>query len=331
MAGIDFGSGFILIDLTWAAFKSIVTSKLLFTQYTTITTPVGFYSIFALDGRIVYRTTIYTGSVPSNATDEDGNSLSQGTNDSNLSDFETNYQTLANRPVLQSITISALAIGYTTTTSVAFNPLRASTYTEQSSNAQRSVSSSSASDASAGVGARTIRITYYTSAMVGPLTEDITLNGTTAVNTVSTTICYIESIIVLTVGSQLGNVGTITLFAATAGGGGAVGSILPGDNQTEWCHHYIPVNKTANIITFAGSIKGTFNGTLHLRRATPTVANTPEITIAPPILLTPGEHHPAQFFDAPITVAGPARVLLYVRPNNVASIDWQGAISYYEV
>ncbi len=224
-----------------------------------------------------------------------------------------------------------ITIGYTTTLSTSFSAIRATTYNEQSSNAQRSVSSSSASDASAGVGARTIRITYYDSTLAGPFTEDVTLNGTSAVNTASSTICYVESIVVLTVGSQLGNVGTITLFASTAGGGGAVGSIAAGDNQTQWCHHYVLVNTTLYVTTFSGSSKGSYGGTVHLRKGTPTVANTPEYTIAPPLIVDPGIPERSQFFATPIVVAGPARVVLYARPFNAASIDWYADISYYEV
>ena len=121
----------------------------------------------------------------------------------------------------------------------------ASAYTEQSSNAQRSLVSSDATDASASTGARTVRITYYDASMVGPFTETVTMNGTTPVNTVATDICFIEKLEVVTAGSNGGNAGTISLMSATAGGGVTVGTIVVGDNETNWCHHYVPSGKTA--------------------------------------------------------------------------------------
>lgn len=154
--------------------------------------------------------------------------------------------------------VTTNVIGYTSTTDNAFTAIRATTYVEQSANAQRSVVSSDANDdgSPGGTGARTIRITYYDQAMAGPFTEDLTLNGTTPVDTVSSTICFIEKMEVLTVGSQLGNVGTIAMKSTTGGGGSNIGSIAPGDNQTQWCHHYVPAGKLAKILDVVGAIKG---------------------------------------------------------------------------
>lgn len=220
--------------------------------------------------------------------------------------------------------------GYTTTTSTSFTPILATTYVEQSSNAQRSLVSTSTDDTSAGTGARTVRITYYADDLTGPFTEDITLNGTTAVNTVATNICFIDSLEVITVGSQLGNVGTISLKAATDGGGVTVGSIAASDNQTNWCHHYIADGKAAKIAEVITSIQGIYGGGVFLRRSTPTVANTPEKTIAPDICVAPGisEHIP---FIIPIEVVGPARVILYAKGNSSEDTNWLSGFSFYEV
>ncbi len=219
--------------------------------------------------------------------------------------------------------------GYASTTGTGFVPIRGTVYTEQTTDAQRSVVSTSASDAAAGVGARTLRITYYDQTLLGPFTEDVVLNGVTPVNTTNVNICFIESLVVLTVGSQLGNVGTISLKAAAAGGGATVGSVAPGDNQTQWAHHYVGLSRASQFRSLNGSIKGIANGEVHMRVATPTIANTPENNIAPVLRLAPGVQDGLQF-EAPIVVFGPARVLLYAKSQIAVDQDWQASFTLYE-
>lgn len=208
-------------------------------------------------------------------------------------------------------------------------PILSTTYNEQSSNAQRSISSSSTSDTSAGTGARTVEITYYTATFTGPFTEIITLNGTSAVNTTNTNICYIESMVVKTVGSGGVNVGTITLFASTGGGGGAVASIgsntltgSTGDTRTLYAHHYIPSGKTCFITGFVVSASGTTS--FFLRSRDLATANAAEKIISDIIpVSSPFERS----YGSPIEVVGPARIIAYAIPasNNTtisASIDF---------
>jgi hypothetical protein len=222
-----------------------------------------------------------------------------------------------------------IATGYTTTVGTAFTPIMATTYVEQSSNAQRSIVSTSPVDSATGAGARSIRLTYYDQTMAGPFTEDVTLNGTTPVNTVNVNICFIESIVVLTVGAQLGNVGTIALKAAASGGGATIGSIAPGDNQTQWAHHYVAQGRAAYISGLYGAIKGIASGELHMRTSTPTIANTPEQTIAPVIPLPPND--PVQIpFTATIVVFGPRRILLYAKSALNVNQNWQAAFNFTE-
>jgi len=84
---INIGSNFIQIDGTWSEFKFVVAYKTLAMQYVDDSV---IYTIFAIDGSIVYITVIYKGTVPV----ESG--ISQGTNDANKADFEDNYKSIAN-------------------------------------------------------------------------------------------------------------------------------------------------------------------------------------------------------------------------------------------
>jgi hypothetical protein len=142
--------------------------------------------------------------------------------------------------IQQTSTNAGLRWGTIALTTNTASKIESTTYTEQTTAVQRSFTSSSTADAAAGTGARTIEFTYYDASGNGPYTEIDTLNGTTAVNTVATNVCYVESIVVQTVGSGGTNAGTVTLFTTTGGGGTAIGTIAIGVSTTEWAHHYTP-------------------------------------------------------------------------------------------
>jgi hypothetical protein len=231
-------------------------------------------------------------------------------------------------PVSISYAEMTVVDGYTSTASTAFVAVMATTYTQQTSNAQRSLVSSSTNDASAGTGARKVRVTYFDEDLAGPFVETVTMNGTTPVNTVATNICFIERMDVVEVGSQASNIGTISLKATTAGGGATVGSIAAGDGETNWCHHYVGVGQVAKLAAVFGNIKGVVNGELHLRSSTPTVANTPETTVAPVLLCPPGQQSTISF-EIPLTIDGPRRLTLYARPKTSDALDWLCGFNYY--
>lgn len=163
-----------------------------------------------------------------------------GTIIGNISDWLKVYQ-------FPGVPGAGMAHGKVTLGSGSIGVVRNTTYTEQASNAKRSIVSSSASDTSAGTGARTVKLTYLDSSNNGPFTETLTLNGTTAVNTVATDICYIEKIEVLSYGSFGANIGTISLKAATGGGGATIFSIAVSDIHTFQAHHYVPAGKIGYI------------------------------------------------------------------------------------
>lgn len=217
------------------------------------------------------------------------------------------------------------------------NILNATTYTEQTANFTGSIKSSSANDAAAGTGARTVRITYYTQTGAGPYTEDVTLNGTTAVNLVNTDHCYIEKMEVRTAGSLKWNAGTITLYTGAGGAGTAVGSIgygivyaSGGDNQTLWAHHYVALGKTASVYNLAGGTTGNQTGIVFMRIATPLVANSVDRQPTGAVVVALNSSHVTRPTANPIIVAGFAKVYLLVTSNGT-NTTFFGSFDYSEV
>lgn len=210
-----------------------------------------------------------------------------------------------------------------------FNPVRQTTYVEQTTDAQRSIVSTSANDSSAGTGARTVKITYLDATGAGPFTETITLNGLTAVNTVATNICFIESIMVETVGSNGSNVGTLNLYTGT----GATGTIFAaiglgavatgvGDNQTFYAHHYVPSGKTLRgYIVTAGIIAAAGGGSsvTVIRARNPTNSASPWQVISDFINAAQGNSL-VRPYSVSIEIPGPAVILAYATPANNNSI-----------
>lgn len=216
------------------------------------------------------------------------------------------------------------------TTSV--NAVRATAYSEQGSGAQRSLVSSSANDSSAGTGARTVRITYYAlsgSTVTGPFTETVTLDGTTAVDTAATDICYIEKIEVLTVGSGLVNAGVISLKASIGGGGATVWSVAAGDNRTFGSHHYVPSSRTALVTGFLGGIKGADTTGFVLRARNPADSSSAEIQVSD-LLRVPSSGQSFRTYPTPIQVPGPSVITAYAVPDSTSTRTYYASFDYYE-
>lgn len=193
--------------------------------------------------------------------------------------------------------------------------IRATTYVPQTTAAQRSLLSSSASDATGGTGAITITINYLNSSMV--LKQDtVTLNGLTAVNTNQTDIQFIESIVVATCGTNLANVGTITMMSGTAGGGSAMASIAIADNATFYAHHYVPTGVSCYVLKHTGVGTLAAGRSYMVRTGNPTLTGLPIIQIGDIIAhLTGGsEDHE---YQVPLVVTGPDYIVM--RTNPIAS------------
>jgi hypothetical protein len=115
------------------------------------------------------------------------------------------------------------------------------------------VVSSSASDTSAGTGARTLTIEGLDGSY-NQISETLTLNGTTPVNTANSYF-IVHRILVATVGSGGINAGTIT--TAWTGGGTPTGpSITIGKGQTQFCIYQVPSGYTGYVRTFGGGVQG---------------------------------------------------------------------------
>lgn len=228
---------------------------------------------------------------------------------------------------------SDFTFGDVTLTAIALAVVRRTAYIEQITNAQRSIVSASATDAAGGTGARTVRINYYTATFTGPFSETITLNGTTAVNTVATNICYIESMEVLTVGSGLTNAGIISLRAATAGGGATIGTIAAANLQTFWAHHYIATGKVCNITGISVSHNGTTvgsGGLFILRAQSLNVVDAADIQVSDSVRLYGQASTFARDYTSAIKVPGPARIAVWVTPETASSTVYRAAIDFFE-
>ena len=149
-------------------------------------------------------------------------------------------------------------------------------YTEPVTCELANVTSSSASDAAAGIGARTIHITGINE-LYNIVSETVTLNGVANVSTVNK-YCNIHRAYVLTAGTSETAVGTITI-TSTAAGTPVIASIAIGYNQTQSSVYMVPTgykayinlpnvagqNTTANSLCDIGCFKKEFGGVFRIQ------------------------------------------------------------------
>ncbi len=217
--------------------------------------------------------------------------------------------------------VRGLAGGRVVGVAATLQALLRTTYNQPTVNAQRSISSTAATDTGAGVGAQQVTITYFDATMAGPFTETVTLNGVAAVNTVGVNICFIEKMVVTRVGGSGSNAGTITLFNAVGGGGGTLAvlgfaSLVAGrgDNATLWAHHYVATGKTCNITSWVFGTAQNQGASSALMALNPVVATSPEILIADELSISPSTQSVYRPFEAPVQAVGPSRITQYAIP-----------------
>lgn len=231
---------------------------------------------------------------------------------------------------------SGIARGYRSVNSTAIVPITATTYTEPTTAAARELVSSSTQDDATpgGTGTRRVRITYYDGSMNGPLTEDIDLNGTSAVTTVATNIRFVEKIESLIVGSNGTNVGTITL--RNTGGGATIGTIAASDGCTFWAHHYVADGYACFVQrAFTGIIDngllGSISCSMFLRQATPLTTSSFEKQITMSLRQQGAQPSQTHSFENSFSVRGPAKVTMYVRSDNTTAGTAHGGFTFYDV
>lgn len=223
--------------------------------------------------------------------------------------------------------VTGLVRGYASTSSNAITVCRATAYTEPSSAQQMRLVSSSASDTAAGTGSRTVRITYYDGTGAGPFTEDVTMSGTTPVNTVAVNIRFIEGLDTLTVGSNGTNVGTISLQAV--GGGTTFGTIAAGDGTTYWAHHYVAPGRRCYVTRLFVGTQGN-NANFFVRYIDPTVANAFERQMTPNLRSVNAQPSQMHDIDFNFSIPGPARVTMYGRSDSNTANTFYAGFSFYE-
>jgi hypothetical protein len=224
------------------------------------------------------------------------------------------------------------ATGYVSTSAASNKAIMATTYTPQGTNAQRSLVSTSANDSSSGTGAQQVTITYLDAAFAVH-TEVVTLNGTNPVNTVGTNYAYIESMVVTQVGSTGTNQGQVDIYTGTAGSGSIWGSIAVnggvGDNQTFWCHHYVPAGVTCYILSMECTSYSVL-GTMYLAHSgNPSATNLPWVQIGPTVLHPAGDYREHDFTSA-LAVTGPDLIELFTRPSTATADTSLGNFEYIQ-
>ena len=174
-------------------------------------------------------------------------------NKADAADFEANYKDRANAPNLHGEFYDPRLIrrfGNLTAAATSEVLLCSRGYIEQSSEAQRSVVSTSNSDKPGSSGAAQVRIEYLNSAYELK-TEDIVLDGTKDVDTVSTDIRFIERFHVI---QGAAAAGAIKLMTETAGDGVEFCGIGAYTYDAFLCHHYVPAGKWGWVYGWGASV-----------------------------------------------------------------------------
>lgn len=226
---------------------------------------------------------------------------------------------------------SSLATGYVQTAALTRVAVRATSYNEQTTNAQRSISSNNANDSALGTGARTVQIEYYDQNYSGPYYEIVTLNGTTPVNLTNSNVCFIEEILVLTAGSTGNNIGVITLHVNIAGSGGVITTIAAGDNKTFFAHHYVSKDNSSYITGLSVGHNGTTAGSgclfeVRARNSGSTVFNQ----VSDFVRLYGQSSTITRNWGTPILVKSSSLITVFATPETSTSTRYRSAIDLYD-
>ena len=245
---VTIAPSFTIRAVFWTAWKALLTLKGGVHQYEA---DDSVYTIWFYDGAEAYVCTIWQGQVPDGVV---AGGYTQVQNDADKADFTANYQATANLSIAAEGTFRdpkmIRRFGNLAALSTAEVLVSSRAYVEQNSQAQRSLVSTSAQDAPAGSGAKKVRITYLNSAYELK-TEDVTLNGTSAVNTVATDIRFIEKFQVI---QGAAAAGAVKLMTTTGGGGSEFCGLGVGTFDAFLCHHYVPAGRSGYVYGWSASM-----------------------------------------------------------------------------
>lgn len=161
---------------------------------------------------------------------------------------------------------------------------------------QMSVVSTSAQDGVAGTGILTLEI-HYIDANGNEQTEDITMNGVAAVNTIATNIRFINDMHAVTAGTTKAAVGTITIFPVGTPAT-VYTQISVGQTRHLNTSRMVPFGKTCLIDWFKVSPATAGNGDIRIRS---TSHHGNPLTVTPPITLFITEDNSSIFQSASYT------------------------------
>jgi hypothetical protein len=189
--------------------------------------------------------------------------------------------------------------------------------------------SSSASDASAGVGARTVRIQGLTAWNTAEATETVTLNGVTPVNTANSYV-IIHKMKVLTSGATSINVGQITATAATDAT--VTAEIEIGQGQTQMAIYGVPSTQSFYMTRFYAYMNDSISTTrvdVQLRaNENPDVQRTNFINKYDMQLANAGVSALDSYYEIPIKFAGPCIIKVHATSNS-ADTDMSAGFDGY--
>lgn len=228
------------------------------------------------------------------------------------------------RALPSSVAFKKQIRAWTSTVAGDFNTRKkiySTTYTEQTSGAQRNLRSSSNADQPGNTGAYTVEVTFLDSSFNRQV-ETVTLAGTGTANMVSTTFQYLESMVVKTAGSGLRNAGTISLrTGTTAFASIGVGTLVTGgDNATGYAHHYVPTGKTAYIDSFGFAANNAAGPYVWFTARRLDIANAAEIEVGPIVACDVNIPYDGNLTSNPIFVQGPSQIVMYTLPTANATV-----------
>lgn len=209
--------------------------------------------------------------------------------------------------------------------------VRLGAYVQPTAAAQRSIGSTSANDTAAGTGARKVRLTYYDGSMAGPFTETVTLNGTTAVNTVATNIRFVESIVVTEVGSSGFNNGLIALQTGTGGAGPTIATMTAGYMDTLFAHHYVAAGRRALVRSIFWAMSDADDANVWLQFVNPIASNQPTRLLSSLMRAQANSPSVMHALSPPISLDGPARIDTVVSIDSSTAGFFMGGFGYTEI